>query len=76
MKRTYLKPTTEKLTTQTEGLLTSLSLRFIGNKATGTAVDKTPQEMLEKGTLIDDTNGEGANGKFHHTWNLWDDEEE
>lgn len=76
MKRTYLKPTTEKLTTQTEGLLASLSLRFIGNKATGTAVDKKPQDMLEKGTLIDNPNGELANGKFHHTWNLWDDEEE
>ena len=76
MKRTYLKPTTEKLTTQTEGLLASLSLHFIGNKATGTAVDKQPQDMLEKGTLIDGDNGEWANGKFHHTWNLWDDEEE
>ena len=76
MKRTYLKPTTEKLTTQTEGLLASLSLRFIGNTATGTAVDKQPQGMLEKGTLIDDHDGEWANGKFHHTWNLWDDEEE
>lgn len=76
MKRTYLKPTTERLTTQTEGLLASLSLRFIGNKATGTAVDKQPQDMLGKGTLIDAPNGEWANGKFHHTWNLWDDEEE
>lgn len=76
MKRTYLKPTTERLTTQTEGLLASLSLHFIGNKATGTAVDKTPQEMLGRGTLIDDPKGEWANGKFHHTWNLWDDEEE
>lgn len=76
MKRTYLKPTTEKLTTQTEGLLASLSHHFIGNEATGTAVDKQPQDMLEKGTLIDDTKGEWANGKFHHTWNIWDDEEE
>ena len=76
MKRTYLKPTTEKLTTQTEGLLASLSSHFIGNKATGTAVGKQPQDMLEKGTLKDDSNGEWANGKFHHTWNLWDDEEE
>ena len=76
MKRTYLKPTTEKLTTQTEGLLASLSLHFIGNEATGTAVDEQPQDMLEKGTLKDGSNGEWANGKFHHTWNLWDDEEE
>ena len=76
MKRTYLKPTTERLTTQTEGLLASLSLRFFGNKATGTAVDKKPQDMLEKGTLIDESSDEWANGKFHHTWNLWDDEEE
>lgn len=76
MKRTYLKPTTEKLTTQTEGLLESLSPHFIGNNATGTFVDKQPQDMLGKGTLIDDPKGEWSNGKFHHTWNLWDDGEE
>lgn len=76
MKRTYLKPTTEKLTTQMEGLLAGLSTHLTGNPQTGTKVIEGHQLNLYRYTGRDDFNGEEAGSKFHHSWNLWDDEEE
>lgn len=76
MKRTYLKPTTEKLTTQMEGLLAGFSNHLIGIPQTGTKVIEGHQERWYRYTGRDDFNGEEAGSKFHHGWNLWDDEEE
>lgn len=76
MKRTYLKPTTEKLTTQMEGLLAGLSTHLSGNPPTGTTVIEGHQERWYRYTERDEIDGEEAGSKFHHGWNLWDDGEE
>lgn len=76
MKRTYLMPTTEKLTTQMEGLLAGFSNHLKGNPQTGTKVIEGHQLNLYRYTERDEIDGEEAGSKFHHTWNIWDDEEE
>lgn len=76
MKRTYLMPTTEKLTTQMEGLLAGFSNHLKGNPQTGTKVIEGHQLNLYRYTERDEIDGEEAGSKFHHTWNIWDDGEE
>lgn len=75
MKRIYIKPETQKVSIQVEGILAGFSrVGMMGNANTGTKVSQPHYDLMRHNTLSDDPDGEEAGSKFHHNWSMWDSE--